>query len=103
MGCRHAASRVVVVALVMSLAHRLQGYQCADCECSIMKQFWLILTVFLGLASTAVPASADIQWTLSCSAAPCTGSNANHNYGTDRKSTRLNSSHEWISRMPSFA
>jgi MYXO-CTERM domain-containing protein len=29
-----------------------------------MKQFWLILTVFLGLASTAVPASADIVWTL---------------------------------------
>lgn len=29
-----------------------------------MKQFWLILTVLLGLASTAVPASADIVWTL---------------------------------------
>jgi hypothetical protein len=29
-----------------------------------MKQFWLILAIFLGLASTAVPASADIQWTL---------------------------------------
>jgi hypothetical protein len=29
-----------------------------------MKQFWLILTIFLGLASTAVPASADIVWTL---------------------------------------
>ena len=24
-------------------------------------------------------------------------------YGIDRKSTRLNSSHEWISRMPSSA
>jgi MYXO-CTERM domain-containing protein len=30
----------------------------------MMKRFWLILTVFLGLASTAVPASADIVWTL---------------------------------------
>jgi hypothetical protein len=48
----------------------------------MMKHYWLILAVFLGLASTAVPASADIQWTLSCSGSPCTGSNANHNYGT---------------------
>ena len=68
--------------LVTSLAHRLQGSLVADCECSIMKQFWLSLAVFLGLASTAVPASADIQWTLGCSDSPCTGSNANHNYGT---------------------
>jgi MYXO-CTERM domain-containing protein len=30
----------------------------------MMKRFWLILTIFLGLASTAVPASADIVWTL---------------------------------------
>ena len=67
---------------VVSLAHRLQGYLVADCECSIMKQFWLILSVFLGLASTAVPASADIQWTLNCSDTPCTGSNANNNFGT---------------------
>jgi MYXO-CTERM domain-containing protein len=50
--------------LIASLAHRLQGYLVADCECSIMKQFWLILAIFLGLASTAVPASADIVWTL---------------------------------------
>lgn len=47
-----------------------------------MKQFWLILAVFLGLASTAVPASADIQWTLNCSDTPCTGSNATNNFGT---------------------
>ena len=26
-----------------------------------------------------------------------------HDVDTDRKSTRLNSSHEWISRMPSSA
>ena len=30
------------------------------------------------------------------------GRNAN-NFSVDRKSTRLNSSHEWISRMPSSA
>jgi hypothetical protein len=68
--------------LVASLARRLQGSLVADCECVMMKRFWLILAMFLGLASTAVPASADIQWTLGCSDSPCTGSNANHNYGT---------------------
>jgi MYXO-CTERM domain-containing protein len=46
------------------LARRLQRVQLADCECVMMKRFWLILTIFLGLASTAVPASADIVWTL---------------------------------------
>src|SRR5690349_18773760 len=48
----------------------------------VMKRLWLILATFMGLAATALPASADIQWTLSCSDTPCTGSNANHNFGT---------------------
>lgn len=44
-----------------------------------MKRFWLILAALLGLAATAVPASADMQYTLNCSTAPCTVSG---NYGT---------------------
>ena len=31
------------------------------------------------------------------------GVSFDNHHGTDRKSTRLNSSHEWISRMPSSA
>src|SRR3954465_15799400 len=36
-----------------------------------MKRFWLILTVFLGLASTAVPASAALVFTLNCDKNGC--------------------------------
>lgn len=48
----------------------------------VMKRFWFILAAFLGLALQAVPASADIQYTLNCSNTPCTGSNASNNFGT---------------------
>lgn len=44
-----------------------------------MKQFWLILAAFLGLAAASVPASADAVFTLSCSSVVC-GSPTN--YGT---------------------
>jgi hypothetical protein len=47
-----------------------------------MKRIWLILAAVLGLAATSIPASADIQYTLNCSADPCTGGNAGHNYGS---------------------
>jgi hypothetical protein len=46
-----------------------------------MKQLWLILAAFLGLASQAVPASAAIQYTLNCSTLACTGTGSG-NYGT---------------------
>jgi len=44
-----------------------------------MNRFWLILAVFLGLASTAVPASAALVFTLNCDNNGC--GNAK-NYGT---------------------
>lgn len=47
-----------------------------------MRQLWLILAVFLGLALQAVPASAGLTYTLNCSVNPCTGANATNNYGT---------------------
>ena len=54
-----------------------------------MKRVWLIFAAILGLAATAMPASADIQYTLNCSgsAANCTGANANFNFGTVTLST----------------
>lgn len=42
-----------------------------------MKRLWLVLTVFLGLASTAVPASAALVFTLNCDKNGCA-----NNYGT---------------------
>ena len=47
-----------------------------------MKKFWLILVAFVGLAATAVPASADLQYTLNCKVSPCSGAAANNNFGT---------------------
>jgi hypothetical protein len=49
-----------------------------------MKRFWLILASILGLAATAMPASAALQYTytLKCDGTPCTGSAGNNNYGT---------------------
>jgi MYXO-CTERM domain-containing protein len=48
-----------------------------------MRLFWLILASFLGLAATALPASAALQYTLDCSgrtgSVNCSGS---QNYGT---------------------
>lgn len=44
-----------------------------------MNRIGLILATFLGLAATAVPASADLQYTLNCGSAPCT---VTGNYGT---------------------
>ena len=44
-----------------------------------MKRVWLILTAFLGLAGMSIPASADVVYTLGCTAVVC-GSPAN--YGT---------------------
>jgi len=44
-----------------------------------MTRFWLILATFLGLAATALPASADIVYTLNCDSLAC-GSPSN--YGT---------------------
>jgi len=44
-----------------------------------MKHFWIAAAALLGLAATVVPASADIQYVLNCSAAPCSVSG---NYGT---------------------
>lgn len=54
-----------------------------------MKRFWLILAAMLGLAVQAVPASADVVYTLNCSgsAANCSGANANFNFGTVTLST----------------
>jgi hypothetical protein len=45
-----------------------------------MKRLGLILAALLGLAAQAVPASADMVYTLNCNAAPC--ANPNQNYGT---------------------
>jgi len=47
-----------------------------------MKRFWFVLAALLGLAVQAVPASADMVYTLNCNGAPCTGGAAGHNYGT---------------------
>ena len=49
-----------------------------------MKRFWLILAAMLGLAVSAMPASAAIQYTLNCSgnAANCGAGNNNFNFGT---------------------
>lgn len=54
-----------------------------------MKRFWLILAAMLGLAATAIPASADVQYTLNCSgnAANCGAGNNNFNFGTVTLST----------------
>ena len=48
----------------------------------IMKRLGLILAALVGLAVQAVPASADMVFTLNCNGAPCTGGAAGHNYGT---------------------
>src|SRR5882757_3596299 len=37
----------------------------------VMQRLWLILVTVLGLAATAVPASADIVYTLACSTTSC--------------------------------
>jgi MYXO-CTERM domain-containing protein len=47
-----------------------------------MKRFWFVLAALLGLAVQAVPASADMVYTLNCNDAPCVGGAAGHNYGT---------------------
>jgi hypothetical protein len=47
-----------------------------------MKRFWLILAAMMGLAVTAMPASAAVQYTLNCSTAACTGAGGSINYGT---------------------
>jgi len=54
-----------------------------------MKRVWLILAAMLGLAATAMPASADVQYTLNCSgnAADCGAGNNNFNFGTVTLST----------------
>lgn len=54
-----------------------------------MKRVWLILAAMLGLAATAMPASADVQYTLNCSgnAANCGAGNNNFNFGTVTLST----------------
>ena len=52
-----------------------------------MKRFWFILAAFLGLAVQAVPASADIVYTLKCSTVACGGSTT---YGTVTLSTPVN-------------
>ena len=44
-----------------------------------MKRFWLILAASLGLAATALPASADVTYTLNCGANPCSTTG---NYGS---------------------
>lgn len=44
-----------------------------------MKQLFLVAAAVLGLAATAAPASANLQYTLNCSANPCSTSG---NYGT---------------------
>ncbi|HKQ10186.1 MAG TPA: PEP-CTERM sorting domain-containing protein [Rhizomicrobium sp.] len=44
-----------------------------------MKRVWLILAAFLGLAAMAVPASADVVYTLNCSTVAC---GTTGNYGT---------------------
>lgn len=44
-----------------------------------MKRIWLILAAFLGLAAMAVPASADVVYTLNCSSVAC---GTTGNYGT---------------------
>ena len=55
----------------------------------------------LGLSAFAVDQLGDIVFV----ELPEPGSqlSAGQSFGRDRKSTRLNSSHEWISRMPSSA
>ena len=50
-----------------------------------MMRLGLILAVLLGLAIQAVPASADMVYTLNCNAAPCV--NPNGNYGSVTLST----------------
>jgi hypothetical protein len=54
-----------------------------------MKRVWLILAVFLGLAMQAVPASADVVYTLNCNgnSANCGAGNNNNNFGTVTLST----------------
>ena len=54
-----------------------------------MKRFWLILAAMLGLAASAVPASADVVYTFNCSgsAANCGAGNNNFNFGTVTLST----------------
>ena len=47
-----------------------------------MKRVWFILAAFLGLAVSALPASAAIQYSLSCSTAACTAAGGSINYGT---------------------
>ena len=49
-----------------------------------MRRFWFILAALAGLAVQAVPASADLVYTLNCNAAPC---NVSGNYGTVTLST----------------
>lgn len=47
-----------------------------------MKRVWFILAALMGLAVSALPASAAVQYTLNCSTAACTGAGGSINYGT---------------------
>ena len=46
-----------------------------------MKRFWLILAAMMGLAASALPASAAVVYTLNCTTVACTGGGFG-NYGT---------------------
>jgi hypothetical protein len=46
-----------------------------------MKRFWLILAAMVGLAASAMPASAAVVYTLNCTTVACTGGGFG-NYGT---------------------
>ena len=70
--------------MTLSIREQLYGFSMA-----------LVVGIILGVFVRPSPSGSDLNVTLSHPAP---------NVATlDRKSTRLNSSHEWISRMPSSA
>ena len=63
----------------------------------------LALFVLIILVAVFADVIVDSNMCYEFSGAPLEAPSAQHPFGTDRKSTRLNSSHHQVSRMPSSA